>query len=151
MENIRLSEVGGPSVWMRNLQKGLLTSVRRWVGSGAGHSSQTAPPQVMVCRQPHLALPCPAAVQELKKVETMLNRQELAALHHDVDGLRGELLRLVDVWRQAQVGRAGGQVAGRSWAVRQLTLATARQCSAVVGGSELQRTHGSPVFLCSAG
>ncbi|PRW34071.1 phragmoplast orienting kinesin 2 [Chlorella sorokiniana] len=40
--------------------------------------------------------------EELKKVETILNRQELAALHHDVDGLRGELLRLEDEWRHAQ-------------------------------------------------
>lgn len=42
--------------------------------------------------------------QELKKFETIVNRQELAALHHDVDGLRGELLRLEDEWRCAQVG-----------------------------------------------
>ena len=42
--------------------------------------------------------------QELKKFETIVNRQELAALHYDVDGLRSELLRLEGEWRGAQVG-----------------------------------------------
>lgn len=31
-----------------------------------------------------------------------MNRQELAALHVDVDGLRGEMLRLEEEWRRAQ-------------------------------------------------
>lgn len=74
-----------------------------------------------IISSPSLPLP---PVQEVKKFETILNRQELAALHHDVDGLRGELLRLEQEWRTAQVI---GCCAERSRGVLR-TLRTPRPC-----------------------
>lgn len=40
----------------------------------------------------------------MKKYEGIVQRGELVALHADVDGLRGEMLRLEEEWRRAQVG-----------------------------------------------
>ena len=46
----------------------------------------------------------PACLQEVKKFEGIVKRSELAALHADVDGLRGEMLRLEEERGRAQVG-----------------------------------------------
>lgn len=55
-------------------------------------------------------LPHPRGVpQEVKKFEAIVRRDELTALHTDVDGLRGELLRLEEEWKRAQV-RQGWRV-----------------------------------------
>jgi len=54
-----------------------------------------------------------AALQEVRKYEGIVKRQELAALHQDVGALRSEMLRLEDELHKAQV-RWGKHVACRA-------------------------------------
>ena len=112
VENLHLSEVGGRA------------------GGGVGVDAspcawreQTAcTPTCLPSIAPAVPLPISSSVslfrllQEVKKFEGIVKRSELAALHADVDGLRGEMLRLEEERGRAQVG--GFAVAAcLAWAV----------------------------------
>lgn len=53
-------------------------------------------------RSPSPLALCSHALQEVKKLEGLVSRQELAALHADVDGLRREMLRVEDELKRTQ-------------------------------------------------
>lgn len=61
----------------------------------------------MPCHAKSPALPW-ACKQEVRRYEGIVKRQELEALHVDVDALRSEMLSLEDELKRAQVGGCRG-------------------------------------------